>query len=140
MLKTFWKPPADHAAWCLSDDFVGGFNEKKLFIWDENGNIIKRKGTLAGTSQCLIRSEKFYQAGKIPNQPDVFFVQRRNLKSWKEEIFYTFSVKSQQHPGKFTSEDILLWVWPIKEDFLVALNGPEGYRIAKFSPLKKDEL
>ena len=76
----------------------------------------------------------------MPNQPDVFFVQRRNLKSWKEEIFYTFSVKSQQHPGKFTSEDILLWVWPIKEDFLVALNGPEGYRIAKFSPLKKDEL
>ena len=130
----------DHPSWCLSDELIAGFNEKKLFIWDENGKVLKRKGTLAGTTQCLIESGKFYQAGKMPGETDVFFIQTRNLKSWKEEAFFTFSVKSQSYPGKFTSEDILLWVWPIEKDFLVALNGPDGYRIAKFAPLSKDEL
>ena len=30
---------------------------------------------------------KNYQAWKMPNQPDVFFEQRRNLKSWKKRNF-----------------------------------------------------
>ena len=109
-------------------------------LFKNSFSVLKQKRTFAGTTQCLTESGKFYQDGKIPGEPDVIFIQTRNLKNWKEEAFFTFSVKSQSHPGKFTSEDILLWVWPVREDFLVALNGPDGYRIAKFTPLSKDEL
>ena len=34
--------------------------------------------------------QKNYQAGKMPNQPDVFFEQRRNLKVGNKNFFIRF--------------------------------------------------
>ena len=59
---------ADHvltsAAWCMSDEFVIGFNQKKVFKFSsEDGDLLSIENVPKGSTQCTIIEDKIYFAG-----------------------------------------------------------------------------
>lgn len=74
-------------------------------------------------------------------QPGLFAIRQIDLDTLKQQQEFKFTVNSTKYPEKIATEDIILWTFPINDDFLVAANGPEGYKLMKYEiQHKKDEL
>jgi len=81
-----------------------------------------------------------YLSGNL-DEAGIFAIRQFDLGTLKKQQEYKFGVSSLQYDGKVASEDILLWIFPIENDFLVAVNGPDGYKLIKYEEnCKKGEL